>query len=77
MANCAICGNDHNPDVPCSGPLEKMLHEIESESEGRISREEFRELQKKVDRCSLKILLIMIAGFIVLLAVVFIMQRHA
>ena len=76
MAYCAICGTDHSPDSPCSGPVEKMLHDIEIESESQMSIEEFKELQKRVDRYSLKIFLIIIIGFILLLAIVFVIQRY-
>ena len=76
MVYCAICGTDHSPDSPCSGPVEKMLHDIEIESDSQMSGEEFKELQKRVDRYSLKILLIMIVGFILLLTVVFVIQRN-
>ena len=76
MTYCAICGTDHSPDSPCSGPVEKMLHDIEIESESQMSIEEFKELQKRVDRYSLKIFLIIIIGFILLLAIVFVIQRY-
>jgi hypothetical protein len=76
MVYCAICGADHSPDSPCSGPVEKMLHDIEIESDSQMSGEEFKEIQKRVDRSCLKILLIMIVGFIFLLALVFVIQRY-
>ena len=76
MAYCAICGTDHSTDSPCSGSVDKMLHDIEIESDSQMSREEFRDIQKKVDRYSLKVLLIMMVGFILLLAVVFVIQWY-
>jgi len=76
MAFCAICGTDHSPDSPCSDPVDKMLNDIEIESDSQMSREEFKELQKRVDRYSLKILLIMIIGFILLLTIVIVIQCY-
>jgi cell division protein FtsL len=76
MAYCLICGTDHGPDDPCSGLLEEKLDDMEIESDPKMLREEFRVLQKKVDRYSLKVLLIIMAGFILLLAVVFVIQWY-
>jgi len=75
MAYCAICGTNHSPDYPCSCYSAGTLHDIGIKSDHKMPGEEFHKLEKRADRYMLKIVLIVIIGFIILIAAMNALQR--
>jgi len=76
MAFCPKCGAYHDPNYPCTDRAGEMMQDMGVERRSKMSREEFKTLEKRADRSMLKILLIIVVGFLLFLATVIIIQRY-
>lgn len=76
MAFCPKCGPHHDPNYPCADRAGEMMQDMGVERRSKMSKEEFRILEKKTDRSMLKILLIVIVGFLLLLVTIIIIERY-
>lgn len=76
MAFCPICGTHHDPNIACFDKAGEMLKEIGIKRHSKMSKEEFKKLEDRADRYMLKVLFIVMAGFLLLLAAIFIAHRY-
>lgn len=75
MSFCPICGAHHDPSFPCVDRAGEVFHETGVEKFSKIPKKEFKKLEKATNRAMLKTLLIVIAGFALLLLFVFFLER--
>jgi uncharacterized membrane protein YvbJ len=76
MTFCPKCGAHHDPNYPCADRAGEMMQDMGVERRSKMSKEEFRILEKRADRSMLKILLIVVVGFLLFLATIIIIQRY-
>jgi uncharacterized membrane protein YvbJ len=76
MAFCPKCGAHHDPNYPCADRAGEMMQEMGVEMGSKMSKEEFRTLEKRADTSMLKILLTVIVGFVLFIVAIIIIQRY-
>ena len=76
MAFCPKCGAHHDPNYPCADRAGEMMQDMGVERRSKMSKEEFKTLEKKVDRSMLKIVLIVVVGFLLFLTTIIIIQHY-
>ena len=76
MSFCPKCGAHHDPNIPCFDRAGEILRDMGVERPSKMSKHEFKILEKKADRSMLKILLTVIVGFLLFLVTIIIIQRY-
>jgi uncharacterized membrane protein YvbJ len=76
MSFCPKCGAHHDPNYPCADRAGEMMQDMGVERRSKMSKEEFKTLEKRADRSMLKILLIVVVGFLLFLTTIIIIQRY-
>ena len=75
MAFCPKCGAHHDPNYPCTDRAGEAMQDMGVETRSKISEEEFKTLEKRADRSMLKVSLMVIAGFILFILALILLQR--
>ena len=57
MSYCAICGRQHDPQIPCFDGVTQILEDIDAGPRKVSSKEEYKNIAKAADKYLLKILL--------------------
>jgi hypothetical protein len=76
MSFCPKCGAHHDPNFPCVDRAGELMRDMGVEKLSKMSKQEFKILEKKADRSMLKILLTVIVGFLLFLVTIIIIQRY-
>jgi uncharacterized membrane protein YvbJ len=76
MSFCPKCGAHHDPNFPCADRAGELMRDMGVEKFSKMSKQEFKILEKKADRSMLKILLTVIVGFLLFLVTIIIIQRY-
>lgn len=76
MAFCPKCGAHHDANIPCFDRAGEILRDMGVERPSKMSKQEFKELERTADRFMLKISLMVIAGFILFILAVILLQRY-
>ena len=66
MSFCPKCGAHHDPKFPCVDRAGEMLRDMEVEKRSKMSKQEFKKLEKATDTSMFKVFLIVVGGFILL-----------
>jgi hypothetical protein len=75
MSYCAICGNQHDPDVSCFDVSEQALRDMGANGRSATPNSKFGDYAKQADWWILKLLL-SIVGLTALVAAVVSLLKH-
>jgi hypothetical protein len=76
MTFCPKCGAHHDPQFPCVDRAGEMLRDMGVEKHSKMSKQEFKKLEKATDTSMFKVFIIIVTGFILLMVFVFLLQRY-
>jgi len=76
MAFCPKCGAHHDPDIPCFDRAGEMLRDMGVERPSKMSKQEFKKLEKTTNRLMFRISLIVIGVFLLLILVAILLERY-
>ncbi len=77
MGYCAICGRQHDPDVPCFDGGSQALRDSGIREPGHPDESEFRRIAKPADKWMMKALLVLLGIIAAIMILTAILERKA